>query len=1481
MGSFSAPTREWFSRTFEAPTRVQAEGWAAISRGEHALLLAPTGSGKTLAAFLWALDRLLTEPIPEAESARCRVLYVSPLKALTYDVERNLRAPLTGIALEAERSGTEINPIRVGTRTGDTSEKERRDMARHPPDILITTPESLYLILTSNARTILTGVDHVIVDEVHAMAATKRGTHLALSLERLERLRQQAGHGSPQRIGLSATQRPLEEIAKFLGGTRTDGETRQPRPVTIVDAGVRKELQLQVTVPVEDMSSLGRRPMPSEDGTLDPEARTSIWPAIHPVLLDLIREHRSTLIFVNSRRLSERLANQLNELAVEQGFLEDGAVLVRAHHGSVAREQRLEIEESLKAGRLPALVATSSLELGIDMGAIDLVVQVESPPSVASGLQRVGRAGHQVGEPSKGLIFPKFRGDLLVATVVSQRMQAGLIEETRVPRNPLDILAQQIVAMASVEDISIDEVSEIARGAYPFAELESEVLEGVLDMLSGRYPSDEFAELKPRLTWDRTEGTLTARPGARMLAVTSGGTIPDRGLFGVFTPEGSRVGELDEEMVYESRVGETFVLGASTWRIDDITRDRVVVTPAPGEPGKMPFWRGDAIGRPYELGKAIGRFLRDVDSKPDDWLRDECGLDDLAVKNLRAYLTEQKEASAGILPTDTEIVAERFRDELGDWRLCLVSPFGARVHAPWALAMEALIRRRTGAEVQAIWSDDGIVVRLPEADEAPPVESILLDPDEVDELVTTEVGNSAIFAARFRENAARALLLPRRRPGSRTPLWQQRQRAADLLSVASRYSAFPILLETYRECLRDVFDLPALRSLMSDIRSREVRVTQLDMPTPSPFASSLAFSYVANFMYEGDAPLAERRAQALTLDRRMLAQLVGADELRELIDANALAALEAELQALDENRWAHHLDAAHDLLRRLGDLTPAELAARSKGGPFDDELVKARRAVKVRIAGEERLIAAEDAGRYRDGLGVPLPVGIAESFLEPVPGADLQLVRRWARTHGPFLTPEPAARFGLPVDRVAELLEQLEHDGTISRGAFRPGGTEREWCDAGVLRQLRQRSLAALRKEVAPAEPDALVRFLPRWHGVGSAARGIDRVYEVITQLQGVPIPASIWERDVLRSRMEDYDPRQLDELMAAGDIMWVGAGPLGTNDGRVMLFRREDAPALLGVSRLGAMGDAEKPSGEEHERLRDVFAVSGACFFRELTDGRDDATLEALWDLVWAGEVTNDSFAPVRAVALGRTRSGRGGKGGRSRAIVNYRTVSPRKALSPARAQGRWSLVREPDAEGGASTQAATLLARTLLERHGILSRQAVLGENVPGGYAGIYPVLRAMEEAGRIRRGYFVTGLGGAQFALAGAVDRLRAAREESLDDTGREPGILLAATDPANPYGVALSWPVKGPARVAGAYVVLVAGQASLYLHKGGKGLIALREFDGTWEAAAVEALVPLGRDGRIKRLETGRWPEELEPYLKEANFLVSPIGAYAPR
>ena len=1486
-------TQAWFAATFPSETPAQREGWDAIARGQHTLILAPTGSGKTLAAFLWALDRLLTAPPPLDDRQRLRVLYVSPLKALTYDVERNLRAPLAGIALEADRAGVLAPPIRAATRTGDTPAAERRDIVRHPPDILITTPESLYLMLTSSAREALAHVEQVIVDEIHSVAGSKRGAHLALSLERLDRLVTGGGHASPQRIGLSATQRPLDEIARFLGGRQPDptGGGWEPRPVTIVDTGIRKTLDIEIIVPVEDMSELGR-PVASTQGpdfvyggAVDPEVRASIWPAIHPRLLDLIHAHQSTLVFVNSRRLAERLSTRLNELEAERlGPHTPGPELVRAHHGSIAREQRLEIEDALKAGKLPALVATSSLELGIDMGAIDLVIQIEAPTSVASGLQRIGRAGHAVGQPSVGKIFPKFRHDLLVAAVTARRMQDGLIEETHVPRNPLDVLAQQIVAIVAMEDLSVDELAALVGAAYPFGECSRELLEEVLDMLSGRYPSDEFAELRPRVTWDRLTDRLTIRAGGRMVAVTSGGTIPDRGLFMVVSPDGRRVGELDEEMVYESRVGETFLLGATTWRITEIDRDRVVVVPAPGEPGKMPFWHGDSAGRPYELGAAVGAFTREVAAGAwtDDELRSKCGLDALAATNLLAYIAEEAAVTGGVVPTDRQIVVERFRDEVGDWRVCILSPFGARVHAPWALAIERNIGERLGVdglEVHAIWSDDGIVLRLPEADDLPPIDSIIIDPDHVEELVVDQVASSALFAARFRENAARALLLPRRRPGSRTPLWQLRQRAADLLAVASQYGSFPILLETYRECLRDVFDLPALIGLMQDIRARKVRVVGVDTALASPFASSLAFGYVANFMYEGDAPLAERRAQALTLDRAMLAELLGSDELRELIDPGALAALEAELQHLEPRRHARTIDAAHDLLLRLGDLTQAELDARSVGGGaggpagFGGQLVAARRALLVRVGGEERLIAAEDAGRYRDALGVSPPPGVPEAFLAPVENALVSVIRRWARGRGPFVTDEMTMRFALPPDRASDVLRSLVEAQTLVRGEFRPDGVEREWCDAEVLRLLRQRSLAALRQQIEPTDQTTLARFMTAWHGIGSDAGGLDRLYEVITQLQGVPIPASVLERDVLSARVRDYSPRLLDELCGAGEVVWVGAGPLGRDDGKVMLFVRSSAGLLLGGGFGGGLGGGSLGAGDadwdeaEHHRLRDVLGLRGACFFRDLAGEDDNRTLDALWDLVWAGEVTNDSFAPVRAA----------GRGGRPKARANPSRGRPRvgalSVMGPPRGQGRWTLTSREIPLDGDATLAAHARAGVLLERYGVLTREAVRGEGFVGGFAGVYPVLRAMEDAGRIRRGYFVGGLGGAQFALPGAVDRLRAHRDPPASG-GR--AIVLAATDPANAYGLSLPWPVRGPQRAAGAQVVTIDGLASLYLDKGGRNLLALRPHDGSWEPEAIGGLVGLLRSGRASRLTIDRYPDELRPYLEAAGFVPTPKG-----
>ncbi len=1420
LAAFSPATRDWFAHTFAAPTAAQAQGWAAIGRAEHTLILAPTGSGKTLAAFLWCLDQLATQPVPTSPKQRCRVLYVSPLKALAHDVERNLKAPLVGIGLAAQRLNQPPPSIDVAIRTGDTSAADRRDINRTPPDILITTPESLYLLLTSRAEEILQSVRWVIVDEIHSVAGTKRGAHLALSLERLDHVAQQP----VQRIGLSATQRPLDEIGRFLGGV--------DRQVTLVDVGKRKSLDLQVIVPIEDMANPG---LDAESGPIPggsvlgaerrAEARNSVWPSIYPRLLELIRANRSTLIFVNSRRLAERLAQRLNELDEAASDEAGGPPLVRAHHGSISREQRLVVEEMLKSGTLRGLVATSSLELGIDMGAIDLVIQVEAPTSVASGLQRIGRAGHSVDAVSAGKIFPKYRGDLLEAAVVVRRMLDGAIESTRVPRNPLDVLAQQIVAMCAQHPWPVDDLYAACRRAYNFATLPRSLFEGVLDMLSGHYPSDEFSNLKARLIWDRVADTVVARGDARIVAVTSGGTIPERGLYGVFLGAGGpRVGELDEEMVYESRPGETFVLGASTWRIEQITPQQVIVSPAPGEPGKTPFWHGDAAGRPVELGRAVGEFSRRIASLDEDralaTLTADHNLDDLAARNLVAYLAEQKQTTS-VVPSDRALVVERFRDELGDWRVCVLTPFGGRVHAPWALAIGAAIRERLGVDLYAIWTDDGIALRLPEGLEETSLDELLFpEADRVEDLVVRELGGSALFASHFRENAARALLLPRRRGDARTPLWQMRQRASDLMAVASRYGSFPILLETYRECLQDVFDLPALQDVLRGIQQRHIRVSAVETGAASPFARSLLFDYIAEFMYEGDAPLAERRAQALTLDRERLRELLGQEELRELLDPTAVADLELELQSLGERR-VRTRDQLHDLLRRVGDLSEAEIAVRAsnptESAQWMATLATERRAVEVRIAGEDRWIAVEDVGRYRDAVGVQPPRGVPDLFLAPTVDALDSLLLRWARSHAPFTARDPALRWGLPAALVHDTLRRLEAAGSILGGEFRPGGVEREWCDADVLRSLRRRSLARLRREVEPVPSVALARFLPAWHGVGSEAGTAERLLDVVAQLEGVFVPWSIYERDVLPARVRGYQARLLDELCASGELVWLGRGSIGTDDGRVALFRRDRLSLLAPTA-------PEEPPGEPiHERIRQHLTERGASFFREIfsaTGGPTDAAvLEALWDLVWSGEITNDTLTPLRLRLQRRART--------RRPMHLTRT-------GPPEAAGRWSLV----VSSAPSTERAHALALTLLERHGVVTRESVLGEGVPGGFAAVYPVLRAMEEAGKIRRGYFVEGLGAAQFALPGAVDRLRAERTPVDGPTV----LVLAAADPANPYGATLAWPrARRLQRVSGAYLILVDGEPALYLERSRKGLVTLPAF----EAVAPHALGALRR------------------------------------
>ena len=1603
---FHPVTAGWFRAVFEGVTAPQREGWPAIAKGESTLILAPTGTGKTLTAFLWCLDRLMLgrqgtgsreQGLGKSDEVGCRVVYVSPLKALAVDVERNLRSPLQGIAHEAQRQGVPVHLPEISVRTGDTPQKERARFKRHPGEILITTPESLYLLLTSDAGEALRSVETVIIDEIHALVPTKRGAHLALSLERLEAL---CGRRL-QRIGLSATQRPLEEVARYLGGAESGGDLIQQqvpfgndnqkdngkskdngngkdngkgkdkgngenkgddngsgeieqvggeisegvreaiedytsveeaeetavmpselggavgpryRPVTIVNAGVRKRLEITVEVPVEDMARLGEvEELPSGPASQGPK-RTSIWQSIHPRLLEIVRERTSTLIFVNARRVAERLAGALNELAAEQ--------IARAHHGSLAAAQRSEIEELLKAGRLKALVCTSSLELGIDMGAVDLVVQIEAPPSVASGLQRIGRAGHSVGAPSTGVIFPKYRADLVACAAVTQAMHEGHVESTRFLRNPLDVLAQQMVAMVAQPPLPVEQVEErgkrksrktvaardragaatgyeaeleeeaaglsydallgMVRGAAPFAGLSVAVFEGVLDMLAGRYPSDEFAELRPRVTWDRQRNWITPRGGAKRLAILNGGTIPDRGTYGVFLSGSAnkplRVGELDEEMVFEARSGDTFILGASTWRIDEITQDRVLVSPAPGEPGKMPFWHGDQAGRPIEFGKRIGLLVRELRDLPRSAaiakLTREHDLDEKAAENVIRYLTDQAMATDQV-PDDRTVVVERVRDELGDWRVCCMTPFGSRVHTPWAMAVTAKIKA-AGMDVETMWGEDGFVLRFPDTDTPPDADMLLMEPAEAAELVQAQLGSTALFAAKFREAASRALLLPRRRADGRTPLWQQRKRAYDLLSVASRYASFPILLEAYRECLRDVFDMPALAETLRRIGNREIRVHVVDSRTPSPFAGALLFSYVANYIYDGDAPLAERRAQALSIDQDQLRELLGDADLRELLDVNAIEETEEQLQSTADGYQVRSVDGVHDLLLRLGDLTRLELAKRATGMEVEaavERLMRARRVLELRVAGEKRLVAVEDAGRLRDALGVPLPPGLPTAFLETVPEALLDVVRRFARTHGPFTTGDVAGRYGLPKESVEAVLQRLVGMGRVMEGGFRPGGLNREWVDAEVLRTIRRRSLAKLRKEVEPVAQATLARLFTRWQGVVAPRRGLDALLDVVENLQGAPLPASLLETEILPARIAGYKSADLDTLIAAGEVVWVGLEPLGERDGRVALFLAEKVRLLWPPNRVyrgesgGASGKKQVPFGndnkkDESEGLSErEFAIvealrrGGASFFQPLHDGLGGGypgeTIEALWSLVWRGLVTNDALNCLRAYTE-KTGASAGRSGGKPvRRIHNQQQGFRSRRTTPPTVQGRWSLNEVAfDAERASpvhATEWSHAVAQQLLTRYGVVFRETAHAEDLPGGFSAIYDVMKALEESGKVRRGYFAADLGATQFAQPAAVDLLRSLRpgeHNGSAEEGRE-ALMLAATDPANPYGALLRWPTapmegSSMTRSVGARVVLVDGALTAYLRRGNPDLQVLLPEEEPARGNAMRAL-----------------------------------------
>ena len=1508
LSTFSPQTRGWFTSVFAEPTPAQEAAWRAISEGQHTLVVAPTGSGKTLAAFLWALDRCASEPPADPATT---VLYVSPLKALAVDVERNLRAPLAGIRNAHERDGLTPPDISVAIRSGDTPPAERQRQLRRPSTLLITTPESLYLMLTSKARETLSSISTVIIDEVHAVAGTKRGAHLALSLERLDDLLDSPA----QRIGLSATVRPTETVAAFLGGAQ---------PVTVVQPPSDKEFDLSVVVPVEDLTAVGDHAALDVDG--EPTATPpSLWPHVESRIVDLVEEHRSTIVFANSRRLTERLAARLNEEAERRAtgselpppasapaavMAQAGATLprpahnpdteiARAHHGSVSREQRSEIEEQLKQGTLPAVVATSSLELGIDMGAVDLVVQVESPPSVASGLQRIGRAGHQVGGISRGVLFPKHRGDLLPSAVAVERMRKGEIEALTVPRNPLDVLAQQVVAMVAMDDWTVTDLASTVRRADPFRSLPDSALHGVLDMLAGRYPSDAFAELKPRLVWNRDDDVLTARPGAQRIAVINAGTIPDRGLYGVFLAGGGgpgrRVGELDEEMVYESRVGDVFALGSTSWQIVDITHDQVLVSPAPGRAGKLPFWHGDTVGRPREFGQAIGatiRQLRGATAESAEGQLTAVGLDHNAATNAIAYLAEQHE-TCGVVPDDRTIVVERFRDEIGDWRLVVHSLAGGRVNTPWALAIAARLRNDLDMDVQVMPSDDGIVLRLPDLGDsddggAPSLsDHLLIDPADVEREVTDAVWGSALFAARFRECSSRALLLPRRRPDRRTPLWQQRQRSAQLLGVASGHPTFPLVLETMRECLQDVFDVPGLRDLLTDLDRGRMQIVEVETQQPSPFARSLLFSYVGAFLYEGDAPLAERRAAALSVDATLLAELLGQAELRELLDPDAIALVERRVGWLTDERRLRDPEAVADALRVLGPLSDDDLVSRGADPAWASALVNTNRALFLRLPAGERLVAVEDLARLRDAIGIPLPPGISGAFTASVADPVGDLVSRFARTHGPFATNDAAHDLSLGPAVVDTALQRLAASGRVVAGAFRPGETGAEWCDAEVLRQIRRASLALAQQAAEPVASEALATFLPAWQGVnpGGRAGSVDDLYRSIEQLGAVTAPASEWERSILPARLPGYQPVWLDELTGSGDVMWFGAGGLPQRDGWIGFVTADQMSTLL------PQPVAIDTPTEAQSAVLDLFGDGVALLTRgvhsALPGYSSDVVDEALWDLVWTGVLTNDSLASVRT-RLGRRRS-------RSHRVAppTSTSTSRRRALGAGRRShrvppgeqipGRWFRVAT---ELAAPTLRAHALSEALLSRHGVLTRGSVATENVSGGFAAVYRVMAAMEDAGRVQRGYFVEGLGAAQFAGSAAVDQIRRSATAGEPSGAISAAIVLAATDPANPYGAALAWPASAdahrPGRKAGATVVLDDRGLALFVERGGRSLLTWSEAESPRAAAAADALARAVRTGRrpplhVQRVDgTAISSSAWRHHLQEAGFLLTPRG-----
>lgn len=1527
LAQFSPAVADWFRQSFTRPTAVQAEAFAAIGRGEHCLLTAPTGSGKTLAAFLTAIDRLAAEHSADEQQDTdhqrrgVRVLYISPLKALGVDIDRNLTAPLVGIAHAAALRGEAPPQLHTAVRSGDTPASDRARMRTHPPDILITTPESLYLMLTSQVREILRTVDCVIVDEIHALAGTKRGAHLAVSLERLDELTT----APLQRIGLSATVTPLQDTADFLTGHR---------PVTIINPPAAKSLDITVRVPVPDLTNL---PQPEELG-IAPAAvtdsalptRNSIWPFVEADLMKRLDDNRTTLIFVNSRRTAERLTSRLNELHAAR--CEDGwqpqqirrlpaqtmgggqsdvvsgapATLARAHHGSVSKDQRAEIETLLKSGQLPCVVATSSLELGIDMGAIDEVIHIGCPPSVAAALQRTGRAGHQVGEVSRTVLYPLHAVEVWECAAMATAMAAGALEATTLVRNPIDVLAQQLVAMTAVAPatgLAVEDAFALVRRSANYHALPREIFDSVVGMLAGDYPATDFAGLAAQVDYDRTAGVLHPRRGTQRRAITGGGTIPDRGLFGVFLvgsadpaadpaePRGAarpqrriagrRVGELDEEMVHESRVGDVISLGASSWRVEEITHDRVLVSPAPGQSGRLPFWMAESQSRDAS-------FIAHLDAAAQH-PEQQVGLDENALDNLRRLLQEQRSAVA-TLPSAQQLVIESFRDEVGDWRVVIHSHYGRAVNAVWAQLISAELQRAQDYDPQAVASNNGIMLRLPDQEGPPDVSAWLVtEPAEIPTAVAAGIEHTALFAGRFRECAARALVLPPSRPGTRAPLWQQRQRAAQLLSVTAAYPQFPVRVEAARECLADVYDLPALTSLMEGLSTRRIPVLAVTTSQPSPCAQAQLMSYTAAFMYEGDIPTAERRAALLSLDFSHLAQLLGTTDLSSLLDAEIIAAVEAELQWCDPQRQFTHRDGVEQALRQLGPLTVDELTQRAAApelvAGWLEELHTAGQIMPLRRAEVDYLAAASDAAALRDGLGVPTPAGVVAGIapVDPVDG----LVRRYARTHGPFTARALADRFGLPVGLVRPLLDELTARGELQRGLFRSAAAtataddaqEQQYITPEILRRIRVRTLAAAREAVAPVSPAAYVETLHALHGLTDPGSGVDGVLAACELIAGVRLPISALDTLVLAPRVRDYQPWMLDELLSAGEVVLRGEGAAGLSDGWVSVHPVETAELTLARRATPVSTTELSPTAQAVLRQLEGGAQSYRSIADQLSDEDAPHGEDALWELFWAGLITPHSAAPLRAVLAGAgKRSGgahrapvRGTRPQRlrmGRSTLAQSARAHRLSAGSPRVAGLWSALPlgptgEPAEQPDTMSQLTHLAgeAELLLDQYGLITKGIAHAVEYPGGFAALYRVLSGLEDAGIVQRGWFVDGLGAAQFATTAVVNALRDAhshQESRADQLGTaliapqplaEDAVVLAASDPANPFGAALDWPpalgTARPARKAGAIVIMVDGQLVAYLERGGKTLLLFETATIPEEAPA--ALTPAQRAG----------------------------------